>query len=252
MSISEELSHILIIDDDRDMLDMLQTTLSLDGFRVTVCDDGDEGIKKAEEHRPDLIVLDVMMPGKGGLEVMKEVRTKPATKEIPIMFLSAIGDEAIVVQGLKGADDYVVKPFKALELETRIRKILGRALDGPRSINRYDNRVLERLSVQVGKETYLVPLDHIYYFEASGKYAYAHTQNKKFLTGLSIGELEKKLSPTGKFLRIHRSYIVNVDCVFKITRDSNKNMVVVVSDGQGSELRVSESYVQDLKERLSI
>ena len=106
--------------------------------------------------------------------------------------------------------------------------------------------------MQLGDDTYLVPLEQVYFIGASGKYAYAHTRNKKFLTGFSIGELDERLGPTGRFLRVHRSYIINTDRVFKLTRDQRKNMVIVMADDSSSELRVSDSYLQGVKQKLGI
>ena len=102
---------------------MLNTILTLDGYRVTVCDNGDESIKLAEEERPDVIALDVVMPDKSGIEVMKEIRDSQAIKHIPILFLSAVGDQSVVVEGLKGADelDRYHGPFSGL--------LPGRGLD---------------------------------------------------------------------------------------------------------------------------
>lgn len=165
-----------------------------------------------------------------------------------MLFLSAVGDEAVVVQGLKGADDYIIKPFKTLELEARIRKILDRA----KAPALPSGRAPERLAVQLGDDTYLVPIEQIYFIEASGKYAYAHTRNRRFLTSFSISELEEKLKPDGRFLRTHRSFIINTDCVFKLTRDDRKNTVIVMADEKSSELRVSDSYLQSVKRKFGM
>ena len=251
MAANDDRTQILIIDDDADMLAMLETILSMDGFDVTVCDNGEEGLEKAEEQEPHLIVLDVKMPGKNGIDLMRELRSRPSTKDVPILFLSAIGDESVVVEGLKGAADYVLKPFRSLELEARIRNILSRSHKRAEDSTNKE-QVPERLSVHIGNDTYLVPLDQIYYFEASGKYAYAHTRNRRFLTNFSIGEVEERLRRNGKFKRIHRSFMVNTDCVFKITRDERKRMLIVMADENGTEIRVSDSYAGSLKQVLGI
>ncbi len=243
--------HILLIDDDPDLLSVLETVLTFSGFRVTQCENGADGLERAAADKPDLVVLDVMMPGKSGIEVMMDIRADEELKDIPILFLSAIGSEDVVVQALKGADDYVVKPFKNLELEARIRNILERTKPARAEALRGE-RAPERLAVQVGDDTYLVPLDQVYFIEASGKYAYAHTRNKRFLTSFSIGELDDRLAPTGRFLRVHRSYIINTDRVFKLTRDSRKNLVIVMSDEKSSEVRVSDSYLQSVKQKLGV
>jgi len=231
---------------------MLGSALSADEFRLTSCKDGDEGIKVARRETPDLVVIDIDIPGRSGLDVMTELRADPDTANVPILSLSAVDDENMVVQALRWADDFVLKPFKPLELKVRIQKILDRSHGGSRVMPAHADGVPNRIPVHIGQDTYLVPLEQIFFFEASGKYAYATTRNKRFLTGHGIGELEEQLRPTGRFLRIHRSFVINIDCVFKVTRDERKNMFVVMSDDKGAELRVSDSYLRDVKLALGI
>jgi DNA-binding LytR/AlgR family response regulator len=237
------------VDDDRAILEMLEAVLSLEGYRITRCQDSIEAVKKAEEIKPDLVILDVMMPGKSGIDVMLEMRANLRTKEIPILFLSAIGDESIVVKGLKGADDYVVKPFKTLELQERIKNILQRS-KGQSTQAPGGKESIERLAVKRGDETHLVPFKDICYLEAAGKYSYIHTRARRFLAGYSIGSLDEKLGESNRFLRIHRSCIINVDYVLKITKDEKKNTVIVMADEGHSELRVSESCLPQVRGRL--
>lgn len=240
--------HVLIIEDDEDISGMLDTILSVSGFLVSVSADGETGLEKARKEESDIVVLDIMMPGKSGIEVMREIRSDPAIKDVPILFLSAVADEATVVQGLKGADDYVLKPFKALELETRIRKILertGKASEPPGGPRQYD-----KLAVQIGDDTYFVPFKDIFYFEATGKYCFVYTKNRKFLSGSSIGHLEERMKDDSRFMRIHRSFMVNLEKIHKLTRDDRKHLVVVVNDEKQSELPVSASCAQQVKDRL--
>lgn len=244
-------SHILVIDDDMDMLKMLEAVLTLDGFAVTVCQDPRLGVEAAEKAEPDMIVLDMMMPEKSGLDVMMDIRSNPATRHLPILFLSAIGDEAVVVKALKGADDYVIKPFKTLELVARITKILERAARTAPELPLSHSAHLQRLPVQRGDETFLVPLAEIAYFEAAGKYSYAHTKGKRFLTGFSLGQLEKRLDGSD-FIRTHRSYIVNVDFIRKVAKDKAKGTVLVLADDKESRLKVSDSYLPTVKGRLGL
>lgn len=241
--------HIFAIDDDDDMLQMLEAILVMDGFRVTLCNDPEEGLKLLEHEHPDLVILDMMMPKKTGIEVMMEMRARPATKEIPILFLSAVGDEAVVVKALKGADDYVIKPFKTLELEARIDKIRKRSLQSAEPA--VNHKKFSRLPVQRGDETFLVPLAEIVYFEAAGKYSYAHSKNKKFLTGFSLAQLEERLDGEN-FLRTHRSYIVNLDYVKKVSRDKSKGSLIALADESETNLKVSESHLPAIKERFGI
>jgi DNA-binding LytR/AlgR family response regulator len=240
---------ILVIDDDKDMLTMLEAILLLDGYEVLLCNDPDEALDRTREGRPDLVILDMMMPRKSGLEVMMDMRREPETKDVPVLFLSAVGDESVVVKALKGADDYVIKPFKTLELEARIEKILDRAGDASRP--REAPKKLNRLPVQRGDETFLVPLSEIYYFEAAGKYSYAHTTGKKFLTGFSLGQLEERLSGD-TFLRTHRSYIVNLDFVKKLSKHKVHGTRIVLADGEETHVKVSESRLPEIREMLGI
>jgi DNA-binding LytR/AlgR family response regulator len=247
----EKVSKILVIDDDKDMLKMLEAILEMDGYEVVQCHDPELAFQLAAEERPDLVLLDMMMPGKSGLDVMMEIRGDDATRNTPILFLSAVGEEAMVVKALKGADDYMIKPFKTLELEARIEKILARAVKAAPVETDARTAKPQRLPVQRGDETFLVPLAEICYFEASGKYSYAHTRSKRFLTGYSLGQLEERLGD-GTFVRTHRSYIVNVDFIRKVTKDKSKGTLIVLADDSETALKVSESHLPAMKEKLGL
>jgi DNA-binding response OmpR family regulator len=118
---------ILVVDDEPDAVELIEFNLCQAGFDVSTAADGAEALKKAREVRPDLIVLDVMLPEMSGLEVCKVLRRDPATAAVPIIMLTARAAEVDRVVGLEiGADDYVTKPFSPRELVLRIRKILER------------------------------------------------------------------------------------------------------------------------------
>jgi phosphate regulon transcriptional regulator PhoB len=122
--------RILVIEDDCDILELVQYNLARQGFAVMEAKDGEDGLGKARQHQPDLIVLDLMLPGLDGIDVCKTLRGESATKGIPIVILSAKGEESDVVVGLElGADDYVTKPFSPRELIARIRAVLRRSKD---------------------------------------------------------------------------------------------------------------------------
>jgi two-component system phosphate regulon response regulator PhoB len=118
---------ILIIEDEEDILAMVHFNLVRAGFRVECAMCGEEGFQKARDHQPDLILLDLMLPGIDGLEVCRRLRKSPDTKSCPVIMLTAKGDESDIVQGLElGADDYLPKPFSPQVLLARIRAILRR------------------------------------------------------------------------------------------------------------------------------
>jgi DNA-binding response OmpR family regulator len=122
-------AKILIVEDDPHILLGLQEVLKSDGFEVTVCNRGDQAVDAVMKHRPTLIVLDVMLPGKSGYDICKELRGKKIAA--PILMLTAKGQEIDKVVGLDlGADDYVTKPFGVRELLARIHALLRRTEPG--------------------------------------------------------------------------------------------------------------------------
>ncbi len=121
---------ILIVEDDPHILLGLEEVLKSDGFEVAVCNRGDQAVDAVTKHRPSLIVLDVMLPGKSGYDICRELRAKKAAT--PILMLTAKGQEIDKVVGLDlGADDYVTKPFGVRELLARIHAVLRRAAPNP-------------------------------------------------------------------------------------------------------------------------
>ncbi len=119
--------HILIVEDENDVLELLRFNLTKEGFSVTTATRGEDALKAVGQKRPDLILLDLMLPGISGLEVCRQLKKEPRTSGIPIVMLTAKGEEADIVVGLEvGADDYVTKPFSVKVLVSRIRVILRR------------------------------------------------------------------------------------------------------------------------------
>ena len=119
---------ILVVEDDPDILNLVAHNLRSSGFDVLTALDGYEAIAKAGAHGPDLIVLDLMLPGLDGYEVCRELKAGTTTRRIPILMLTARGEEVDRIVGLElGADDYVVKPFSPRELILRIKAILRRS-----------------------------------------------------------------------------------------------------------------------------
>ncbi|MFL5259254.1 MAG: phosphate regulon transcriptional regulator PhoB [Hyphomicrobiales bacterium] len=121
-------ASILIVEDEEPIQVLLAYNLESEGFRARSTAQGEDVQRLVSEERPDLVILDWMLPGISGIEVCRLLRARPETREIPIIMLTARGEEAERVRGLAtGADDYIVKPFSLLELMARIRAILRRA-----------------------------------------------------------------------------------------------------------------------------
>jgi DNA-binding response OmpR family regulator len=119
------MSTILVAEDERDIRELISFSLKYSGFEVEEAINGIEAVEKACKLRPDLIILDVRMPKKTGYEVCQELKEADETKDIPIVFLSAKGQEAEIKQGKElGAVDYILKPFAPEELSNRITEIL--------------------------------------------------------------------------------------------------------------------------------
>ena len=118
---------ILVVDDEEDILKLVDYNLSREGFRVQCVDTGEKALAAAAEQTPDLIVLDLMLPAVDGLEVCRRLKSDESTADIPVVMLTAKGEEADIVAGLElGADDYVTKPFSPRILVARAKAVLRR------------------------------------------------------------------------------------------------------------------------------
>lgn len=133
---------ILVVDDERDLVDILVFNLQREQYAVITAGDGELAVAMAERERPDLILLDLMLPGIDGLEVCRRLRANPRTTGIPIIMLTAKGEETDAVIGLaQGADDYVRKPFGVRELMARVSARLRRGSAPPADVDRDDSKI---------------------------------------------------------------------------------------------------------------
>jgi two-component system phosphate regulon response regulator PhoB len=118
---------VLVVEDERDLTTLLHYNLEKEGYRVVEARDGEEGLLILNEERPDLVLLDWMLPQVSGIEVCRRIRSRADTRNVPIIMLTARGEEADRIRGLDtGADDYVCKPFNLAELMARIRAVMRR------------------------------------------------------------------------------------------------------------------------------
>ncbi len=143
---------ILVVDDERDLLDLIEYNLKKEGFKVLKAENGEEGISKAKEYKPDLILLDIMMPKMDGLEAVEIMRKDEDLKKTPIIFLTARSDDKTEVDGLnKGGDDYITKPISTTKLVSRIKAVLRRFDDSEQTANK-----LEVDDLQIDRDRYIV------------------------------------------------------------------------------------------------
>jgi two-component system phosphate regulon response regulator PhoB len=121
-------THILVIEDEAALVELIRYNLEKEGFRVSAANDGEEGLALLKESKPDLLVLDWMLPHVSGIEICRQIRRKTELRDLPVIMLTARGEEADRIRGLEvGADDYIIKPFSPSELVARIRAVLRRA-----------------------------------------------------------------------------------------------------------------------------
>jgi len=163
--------YVLVMEDEDALATLLQYNLEKEGYRVVIASDGEEGMLQIDERAPDLVLLDWMLPKLSGIEVCRRIRGRPETRNLPVIMLTARGEESDRVRGLDtGADDYLTKPFAMTELQARIRAVLRRIRPGLADdrINHGDiviDRVAHRVR-RAGKEIHLGPtefrlLDHL-------------------------------------------------------------------------------------------
>jgi two-component system phosphate regulon response regulator PhoB len=215
---------ILIVEDDTDIQELLEYNLSRTGYRVECAETGEDGLIAARQHEPDLVVLDLMLPGLSGIEVCRRLKTDPSTAELPIIILTAKGEEEDIVVGFEaGADDYVTKPFSPRVFMARVEAVLRRR----RGSSAEDDGVLRVFDITVHPGRHearvaeqIIPLTHsefgILQFLAS-RPGWVFTRNQIVravhgddypVTGRSVDvqivALRKKLGAAGKHIETVR------------------------------------------------
>ena len=223
--------NILVVEDEDALSTLLQYNLDKEGYAVRVCADGEDALVVIEEKQPDLVVLDWMLPTVSGIEVCRRLRQKSSTRNLPIVMLTARGEETDRIRGLDtGADDYVVKPFSMTELCARVRAVLRRIRPGLAEDRvRQGDIVIDRVAHRVkrgGEEVHLGPtefrlLDHFMQFPGRvfsreqllnavwGSDVYVETRT----VDVHIGRLRRALghSATGDPIRTVRSAGYSLD-----------------------------------------
>lgn len=130
---------ILAVDDEKHIVRLVQVNLERAGYEVVTANDGKEALQKVQEEKPDLVVLDVMMPYMDGFEVLQNLRRNPSTREIPVIMLTAKAQDADVFKGWQsGVDCYLTKPFNPMELLSFVKRIFDSMDGGPGGDSRYE------------------------------------------------------------------------------------------------------------------
>lgn len=146
---------ILLADDEPDILEIVSYNLTAEGYEVICAKNGNEAIECAKKHLPSMIILDVMMPGKNGIDVCKILRLQPQFKDTVIIFLSALGDENTEIRGLEtGADDYITKPISPKVLISKVNALFRR-------VTKEDSKILNLGDLSINREKYNVTYKNV-------------------------------------------------------------------------------------------
>lgn len=224
---------VLVVDDDPSIVHVVKVNLQLDGMRVVAASTGSEALELAKTEKPDVVMLDIMMPDIDGWMVLSELRGMPGTANVPVIMLTAkTQEEARVLAFKMGAQQYLTKPFNPLELAPRVRSLLGtKAGPGIGDAKR------ATIPVNEGKRTVLLAAEDIVFAERNGPTTRVHTHDKIYTVPGTLSDLENKLSGAG-FHRAHRSYLINLSKITEIRREAGA-YTVVVGDAGGTEVPVA-------------
>ena len=215
---SDEL--ILVVEDEEDIQELLEYTLQGAGYRVDVTDRGEEALELVAEQAPSLVVLDLMLPGLDGLEVCRRLKRDDVTRELPVILLTAKGEEEDIIAGFEaGADDYVTKPFSPRVLTARVAAVLKRSPDSrpdAEGVLSYAEISIHPGRHQVTVDDQLVPLTHtefriLQYLVSRPGWVFSRTQIVRAVHGedypvtgrsvdVQVASLRKKLGPGSRHI----------------------------------------------------
>ena len=245
---ARELRAVIVDDEDLARQLLREYVQASAGVRIVAeCANGFEAVKAIAEHKPDLVFLDVQMPKLDGFEVLELI-----DHEAAVIFVTAYDQYAMQAFDAH-AVDYLLKPFSLERFEkalTRARQRLGGRLPPVAELAqeaRAPQQYLHRIVVKDGSKVHIIPVDALDYVEAQDDYVSLHSQHKAYLKQQTISSLEAALDPE-RFVRIHRSILVNIERVAKIEPYSKDSRLAVLSDG--TQLPVSRAGYDRLKSLL--
>jgi len=239
-------ARILLVDDDLQLVRGMKKALEHCGYSVRTVERGAQTQETMAQFMPDLVLLDVMMPGIDGWEVLSRLRGNPATQGVPVMMLTASSTESAKVKGFSlGADDYVTKPFSFQELRGRIEAVLRRT--------KLPEKVHPDCSVPVlvgASNHQLLQSPEVYFAEGIRNFTYVHTYDARYLSRLSLGALDDR--NVEDLMRVHRSFIVNMAHVEGCRRSNNSSFMLRIRDLARTEIPVSRTLISEVQKRLGV
>ena len=239
-------ARILLIDDDVQLVRGLKTALEHYGYLVRAVERAGQAPEIATQFGPHLIVLDVMMPGVDGWEVLAQLRGNPSTQSIPVIMLTGSSTDEAKLKGFSlGADDYVTKPFNLQELHCRVEAVLRRVKPREQADTEWSIPVLAGTS---GFD--FLKSSDIYFAEGIRNYTYAHTYDSRHLCRLSLGALDDQ--QVEGFMRVHRSFVVNMAHVRGCGWASGSSYRLRLGDLARTEIPVSRTLFSEVQKRLGL
>jgi two-component system response regulator LytT len=245
----------LVVDDEQLARERLTAFLSrLEAIEVVgQATDGVEALRMIEETRPDLVFLDVQMPGMDGFEVLKALRT-PAPQ---VVFATAYDDYAIRAFEV-GAIDYLLKPLARARVEEAVGRVRTRvATESPspdlhdllRRLEQHRRVFVSQVPVSASKRILILPVAEVLWFGVEYRLVYAHTTDRAYMTNYTLRELEERLDPD-VFFRAHKSSLVNLRHVREIVPWFGGRYKLVMRDADGSEVALSRTQARVLRSKL--
>jgi len=240
----------IIVDDEAPARELLKRyTAEIPGVElIAECSNGFDAVKAISELHPEVVILDIQMPKLNGFEVIELL------DELPYIIFSTAYDEFALKAFEVHAIDYLLKPYSLDRLKEAFQHIQNyfsktqlQSLKEISTIVQSKNVPIERILVKEGAKVVIIPVDQIMYIEAQDDYAAIHSEDKVHLKQQRMAELEKILDST-KFVRIHRSYILNVEYLARIELYAKDSRVAILRDG--TKLPISRSGYEKLKKQL--
>ncbi|PWE01200.1 LytR/AlgR family response regulator transcription factor [Marinilabilia rubra] len=243
---------VLIVDDEPPAREVIRSFLERHSTLKVVgeCSNGFEALKAIQEKTPDLLFLDVQMPKVSGLELLEVL------DEVPVVIFSTAYDQYALKAFEMSAVDYLLKPYSQERFDKAIEKVLDQLHSGSKTNtkeviqNRLDasNDFIDRIVVKTGNKMHVIPTGKVRFIEASEDYVMIYGEKSRHLKSQTMRYYENHLDP-GNFVRIHRSYIVNVNFVERLEPYDKDTYVAIMTEGQ--RLKISRTGYRKLKETLN-